>query len=197
MKEFNLEEYLSNGVENIVNGALKASFKNPRQSIFMAQYALASKNARGLRREYEAKGEHIPPFLIASITSRCNLHCAGCYARANQSCHDAGAEHQLSDTQWLRVFNEAKDLGIGFILLAGGEPLVRRDVIKAAGRIKSILFPIFTNGTLIDDTYLGLFAKERNLLPVLSIEGNEDKTDARRGSGVYKQHILILSPNLF
>jgi MoaA/NifB/PqqE/SkfB family radical SAM enzyme len=153
----------------------------------MAQYALSSRNARKLRKEAEERGEHIPPFLIASITSSCNLHCSGCYARANHSCHEDGTELQLTEQQWQRIFDEAKELGIGFILLAGGEPMVRRDVIKAAGRRKSILFPIFTNGTMFDDDYIALFAKDRNLLPVISLEGDEEKTDLRRGKGVYRQ----------
>ena len=63
--------------------------------------------------------------------------------------------------------------------------MLRRDVISAAGSVPEILFPIFTNGTMIDDTYLALFEKHRNLVPVFSIEGHKEKTDSRRGGGVY------------
>lgn len=184
---FNLEKYLSNGVENIVKGALKATLSDPKESIFMAKYALASKHARKLRMEAEQKGEHIPPFLIASITSQCNLHCAGCYARSNHSCQDKVIENQLTDGEWLNIFDEAKNLGVGFILLAGGEPLMRPDIIQAAGKIQEILFPIFTNGTMVGREYIKLFEKYRNLIPILSIEGNEKKTDDRRGTGVYQK----------
>lgn len=65
--------------------------------------------------------------------------------------------------------------------------MIRRDVIEAAGNMPNILFPIFTNGTMIDDTYLALLKTNRNLLPVISIEGKEEKTDVRRGDGVYKK----------
>ena len=41
-------------------------------------------------------------------------------------------------------YNEAEELGISFILLAGGEPLLRKGVIKAAAEKPNILFPIFT-----------------------------------------------------
>ncbi|PXV91576.1 MoaA/NifB/PqqE/SkfB family radical SAM enzyme [Lachnotalea glycerini] len=185
-KEFNLEQYMTKGVENIVKGALKASFSNPRESIFMAKYAIASKKSSELRRKSEKRGEHVPPFLIASITSQCNLHCAGCYARANHACHDEKVISQLSNQEWLSIFHEAKNMGIGFILLAGGEPLIRKDVLDAAATVSEILFPIFTNGTLIQDTYIELFDKNRNLLPVLSIEGKEEETDKRRGNGVFQ-----------
>ena len=32
-QQFKLEEYLTNGVENIVKGAIRATLKNPRQSL--------------------------------------------------------------------------------------------------------------------------------------------------------------------
>lgn len=190
--EFNLENYLSDGVGKIIKGAIKASLSNPKESIFMAKFALASKNARKLRVEAEKNGEHIPPFLIASITSQCNLHCVGCYSRENNACTDKEVQDQLTDIEWLKIFEDAKNIGVGFILLAGGEPLMRADIIKAAGKIREIVFPIFTNGTMIKQEYINLFAKHRNLMPVLSIEGNEIKTNDRRGSGVYQKLIQVM-----
>jgi MoaA/NifB/PqqE/SkfB family radical SAM enzyme len=38
---------------------------------------------------------------------------------------------------------------------------------------------------MIDDNYLDLLDKNRNMVPILSIEGNADQTDGRRGAGVY------------
>lgn len=190
MEGFQLEKYLSNGVENIVKGIVKAAVKNPRASLFMMQYAKESKKARKKRIEAEERGEHIPPFLIASITNQCNLHCKGCYARANHSCFDSGNQQHpgiLQAEEWNRIFEEAAELGIGFVLLAGGEPFLRKDVLEAAGTQKKILFPVFTNGTMLDEDYLKLFSEKRNLLPVLSIEGNQKTTDDRRGTGVYEQ----------
>lgn len=185
-QEFNLEEYLSNGVEWIVKDAIRSTLKNPRQSAFLAKYAIASKKANRIRHRFEMEGEHIPPFLIASITSNCNLHCKGCYARANEACGDKGDNKQLSAEKWDDIFEEATNLGIGFILLAGGEPLLRKEVIKLATLHKSIIFPIFTNGTLINEEYLDLFHQNRNLIPVVSMEGGINFTDNRRGNGIYE-----------
>lgn len=46
----------------------------------MARFALestkATKHRESILRE---EGVHMPPFLICSVTSRCNLHCASCY----------------------------------------------------------------------------------------------------------------------
>lgn len=87
------------------------------------------------------------------------------------------------------MFDEADELGVSFILLAGGEPLLRRDVIEMAGKKSNILFPIFTNGVFIDDTYFELFDGCRNLIPIMSIEGGRESTDARRGEGIYDKLI--------
>ena len=102
MGEFNLESYLSNGVENIVKGVMKASAKNPMASVYMMQAVKENKRARQMRQKAESGGRHIPPFLIASITSQCNLHCKGCYARANHSCCDEedGKEKLLDGKQY-------------------------------------------------------------------------------------------------
>lgn len=186
-REFNIERYLTRGVENIVKTALKAAVFNPKESIFMAKYALASKKAGEKRRLAEENGEHIPPFLIASITSSCNLHCAGCYSRANHACADSAPVDQLSGEEWEKIFAEASDMGIGFILLAGGEPFMRKDVIDMAAQHHDIIFPIFTNGTMVGESYLELFDANRNLVPILSIEGGEETTDNRRGKGVYER----------
>ncbi|MCD7846351.1 MAG: radical SAM protein [Oscillospiraceae bacterium] len=183
---FVLEEYLVSGVENIVQGAVRATLKDPRESIFMARFALASKAASKRRAELESNGEHMPAFLIASITSNCNLHCAGCFAREVNSCSDEKATSQLSADDWKKVFTEAKELGISFIVLVGGEPLIRKDVLQIAANIPDILFPVFTNGTLMNDSYMQLFDKARNLVPVFSIEGERMETDRRRGTGIYQ-----------
>ena len=188
-KEFDLQNYLTEGVERIVTEAIKATLKDPKESAFMLRFAAASRTASKKRRKAEDIGEHIPPFLIASITSSCNLHCAGCYSRCNHATVDSEPVKQLTDDEWQTVFDEAEELGISFILLAGGEPMLRRGVIEAAGKRQNILFPIFTNGTYLDEKYLELFDNCRNLIPIMSIEGDRQRTDERRGKGIYDKLI--------
>ena len=190
MKEnIDIQNYMIKGVERVVSEAVKATLQNPRESAFMLKFAAASRSASKKRRASEDNGEHIPPFLIASITSKCNLHCAGCYSRCNHATVDSEPVRQLTSEEWLKIFDEADGLGISFILLAGGEPMLRRDIIEAAGKKQNILFPIFTNGTFMDEPYYKLFDKCRNLVPIMSIEGNKEITDARRGEGIYDKLI--------
>ncbi len=191
-KDFDIQEYMTEGVEHVVADALRATVKNPRESVYMLKFAAASKKASKKRAAAERSGEHIPPFLITSITSSCNLHCAGCYSRCNEATTDCEPVDQLSKEDWKKIFDEAEELGVSFILLAGGEPLLRWDVIEEAGRKPGILFPVFTNGTFIGDRYMELFDRCRNLVPVISIEGDREKTDSRRGEGVYDKLIGVM-----
>jgi len=187
--KFDLEEYLTDGVEKVVRETLKATFNDPKMSLFMMSFAIACKKASKRRDKEFSRGVHVPPFLIASITSECNLHCGGCYSRANEACLDAEAMSQLTAGEWQDIFIEARYLGVSFILLAGGEPTMRRDVIEMAGNIPEIIFPVFTNGTLLDERYYEMFNEHRNLIPVLSIEGKEENTDERRGTGTFAKLI--------
>lgn len=186
MQEINLGEYLYGGIERILKGAMKATLKNPKETVFLSKYVLSAKKAAKIRKEYEEKEIHIPAFLIASITTKCNLHCAGCYARANHSCTDVTCHGQMTGEEWDKVFAQGKELGVSFILLAGGEPFMRRDVIEQAAKYKDIIFPIFTNGTMFEEEYMKLFDENRNLVPILSIEGKKENTDLRRGDGMYE-----------
>ena len=187
--DFDIQGYLSEGVEVILKDAMMATLKNPKESVYLLKFSKHAKRANRIRQDHNKKGRNIPAFLIASITSSCNLHCTGCYSRANDACSDEDPTDQLSASQWDDIFRQAKEIGVSFIVLAGGEPMMRQDVITKAGKYPEILFPIFTNGTLMNDYYLKLFDDNRNLVPVLSIEGNEDITDSRRGRGVYSQLI--------
>lgn len=180
-----LTEYLNSAIERLVKHALKSSLQNPLESAVILKYMQKQNKTAKNRKIMETEGLHIPPFLIASIASQCNLFCKGCYARSNHACSEHLRNDDLKVDEWDRIFQEASKLGVSFILLAGGEPLLRRDVIEAAASYPEIIFPIFTNGTVLDDNYINLFNKNRNLVPVLSIEGNEVQTDARRGKGVY------------
>lgn len=43
--KFNLQNYLTKGVERVVSEAVKETLKNPRESAFMLKFATASRRA--------------------------------------------------------------------------------------------------------------------------------------------------------
>lgn len=179
----NLVELLNHGINSVVNDAIKVSLKSPSMAKFLLKAASYQKKCEDIRLKWEKEGVHVPPFMMASITNKCNLRCKGCFAHA----HNRKCSYELKADDWEKIFKESRELGISFILLAGGEPLIRKDILTAAGKFPEIIFPVFTNATLIDDDYINLLKKYRNILPILSIEGYEDETDLRRGQGVYKK----------
>ncbi|MFQ8599731.1 MAG: radical SAM/SPASM domain-containing protein [Oscillospiraceae bacterium] len=181
-----LTAYMNRTIASIVSDALRHTLQNPRETAFLLRYRQSAAQAAQKRLAMEQAGQHVPAFLIASIANSCNLFCTGCYARAGGVCCETDGKTVLTGAEWDDIFTQAAALGIGIHLLAGGEPLLRRDVLQKAVRHTDTLFPIFTNGTLIDCEYLQLFDRHRNLLPVLSLEGNAEQTDGRRGAGVYQ-----------
>ena len=183
--DFNLTEYLNRGAEQLVKDIVKATLRNPKEAAFLRRHYKAHMAMEKRRAELEAQGMHIPTFLIGSITNACNLFCKGCYARANGQCGSENVKPLLDAGQWSGIFDQAADLGIPFILLAGGEPMMRPDVLQTAAGHENTIFPIFTNGTLIDETLLKMFDRHRNLVPIVSLEGGEEATDGRRGEGAF------------
>ena len=189
MDNIYLSEYLNKGIKRIVTDVLIHSEGNPNELAFIAEFIISSRKAEKRRAELESQGDHIPAFLISSIADQCNLKCTGCYARENAQCNDISSERQLSSDVWNDIFVQASDLGISFHLLAGGEPLLRKDVILHASKIKNTVFPIFTNGTLLNEEYLDIFDANRNLKLFFSLEGEKELTNSRRGPGTYESVI--------
>ncbi len=180
----NLNLLMNQGIRTILKTAGHFYIKDRQGRAFLSHMAPRIQKSIECRNQYEQDGIHIPTFLIASITSKCNLHCSGCYSRANGACNDRLSRTDLSTEEWLNIFDQASDLGIPFVLLAGGEPFMRPDLIAGAARNKDVIFPVFTNGTMIDNDCLTLLEENRNVIPVFSIEGNDEQTDMRRGDGV-------------
>lgn len=139
--------------------------------------------AQAKKRQAAAReGRTVPGILIASVTRKCNLNCAGCYSKTLRP----GASQELSDERFLELFGEAVDLGVGTLMIAGGEPLTRRRLLNGVARIPGIVVPVFTNGTLMDEGYLDLFSSGR-LMPIFSVEGDAAFTADRRGAGIHER----------
>ena len=161
--------------------AVRVSLKNPSHAYYFLQTLRNQQKASRLRANWAKQGLQVPPVMIFSITNRCNLHCKGCYHQALRDITKA----EMSQEKLHSVIGEARDLGVSFMVLAGGEPLVRQDILKITSDYPDILFLMFTNGLLITDELAGQFKAQKNIIPLISLEGYENNTDERRGSGVY------------
>lgn len=162
--------------------------KMPVRLPFFIRTYRNQQSAAKIRARHSKEGLEVPPILIISITRRCNLNCSGCYSKLLH--RDEGEE--LSPQRMEQILSEAQDLGVSIVLLAGGEPLVRRDILEVAAKFPRIIFPIFSNGLLLDTEYAGYFAKNPHLIPVISLEGGKAETDFRRGEGVYQNFSTVI-----
>jgi MoaA/NifB/PqqE/SkfB family radical SAM enzyme len=183
-----LTSYLNRGIRTIFATVRKKTLPDFRELSFLLQAGYSARRTARKRLVSERNGVHIPAFLIASITDSCNLFCKGCYARANNICgskETANGRVLLTAEQWESVFSQAEKLGISFCLLAGGEPMLRADVLDYAAGHRHMIFPVFTNGTLFTRDKILFFDQRRNMIPVISMEGNEETTDRRRGTGTF------------
>lgn len=133
-------------------------------------------------------GVSVPFALLLDPTSRCNLRCTGCWAGDYRRTDDLDLDLMR------RVLGEAQELGIHFIVVSGGEPLVRRDdLLTLAREFPDLVFHVFTNGTLLDREFAEATANAGNLVFALSLEGEEETTDRRRGKGVYRKVLQAMS----
>ena len=168
------------------SAALRGLFKILAQDLLIEHgdgAAVARFNAR--------YGVNPPALLLISPGKACNLRCVGCYA-------DSGPTAEKLD--WAvfdRLVTEAKTLwGARFFAISGGEPLAYRSegkgVLDMAEKHPDCFFLMYTNGTLIDDKLAARLARLGNLTPAISLEGWRERTDARRGPGVFGQVLVAM-----
>jgi radical SAM protein with 4Fe4S-binding SPASM domain len=99
------------------------------------------------------------PFMGAlELTYRCNQACAHCYC--NLGLHDTRKDDELSTAEIIRILDEIAAAGCLWLLLTGGEVLVRKDFpdIYVHALKAGMLVEVFTNATLIDDATAELFS---------------------------------------
>jgi MoaA/NifB/PqqE/SkfB family radical SAM enzyme len=176
-------QVLETSLSRFVRDALSLALRAPSLAGTMLRFARGQRRAARIRASWETRGTHVPPLMIASITETCNLRCTGCYAMA----HRHGAENELTTARWSGLFREASGLGVSFVLVAGGEPFARWEVIEAAAHTPDALFAVFTNGLLFAPRAIEAIRRSHNVVPIISLEGPQRETDSRRGLGVYRR----------
>ena len=90
-----------------------------------------------------------PMGLIAELTHRCPLQCAYC----SNPLEMVAPREELTTAQWLRVIDEAADIGILQLHLTGGEPMARPDLPKivAHAAARGLYTNLITSGVLLTD----------------------------------------------
>ena len=92
------------------------------------------------------------------LTPRCNLGCRMCYVRMTPE-QMAPIGRERTAEEWLSLAKEAKDAGMIFLLLTGGEPTLREDFIEIYEGLAQmgLSISINTNGTKFNQKLKDVF----------------------------------------
>ena len=148
-------------------------------NLFINASLVGWKKEEELRKKYNC---NIPWAILLDPTSACNLHCTGCWAA------EYGHKLNLTYDEIDDIICQGKELGVYLYIYTGGEPLVRKkDLIRICEKHSDCVFLCFTNSTLIDEEFADEMLRVGNFVPAISLEGFEEATDGRRGTGVYQK----------
>lgn len=85
------------------------------------------------------------------LTPRCNFNCNMCYVHQTETQAAQGGRRELTTAEWLAIAEEARKAGMVFLLLTGGEPLLRPDFPELLHALKNMgfLVSVNSNGSLL------------------------------------------------
>ena len=91
----------------------------------------------------------------------CNLACKMCYVRKTPAEVAASPRPPVGLIQWLSIAEQARDAGMLYLLLTGGEPFLWQDFWPLYERLSTMgfLISINSNGTLLDEARVARLAE--------------------------------------
>lgn len=102
--------------------------------------------------DIQAAKKLIPLYGTFELTARCNFSCKMCYVHlTNEQANAIGKE--LTNEEWLNIAKEAKNMGMLYLTLTGGEVFTRpgfKDLYIELSKM-GFLITILTNGYLITE----------------------------------------------
>jgi radical SAM protein with 4Fe4S-binding SPASM domain len=121
-------------------------------------------------------GMRIPYFGTLELTPDCNVKCVHCYVTHCE--HD---EKIIDYTETCRILDEVAQEGCVWLLLTGGEPLLRKDFsdIYTYAKKKGFILTLFTNGSLVTPAIAGLLHELPPKMVEISIYGATKETHER------------------
>lgn len=108
----------------------------------------------------------------------CNFSCRMCYVRKTQKEVRESPRPILTLSDWRRIAREAREAGLLYLLLTGGEPLLWPDFWTLYDELidMGFLISINTNGSLIDEAAIAHFRRKPPLRINITLYGASDGT---------------------
>ena len=126
----------------------------------------------------KADMEKIPLNGTFELSPVCNFSCRMCYVRKTQkevAMHD---RKMVTLEQWIQIGKEARDEGMLYLLLTGGEPLLWPDFWKLYDALyeMGLLLSVNTNGSLINEEVLEKWKTRPPYRVNITLYGATDET---------------------
>jgi len=152
--------------------------------------------------------KRIPVSGTFELTSRCNFRCKMCYIHMSKDEQEKIGK-ELTTQEWITLGREAVDAGMIYLLLTGGEPLLRPDFLELYTALirMGLLITVNTNASLITPQVVECFRKHRPERVNVTLYGMSDDTygclcgnargfeDALRGIRMLKQAGIMVNLN--
>lgn len=123
-------------------------------------------------------------YLRVAVTNKCNLSCRYCVGKKKNK---TDSQPELSQQQIIKIIRTAKKLGIDTVRITGGEPLLRKDIVKIVSKINrlGIKVGLTTNGTILNLRAKKLFQAGLNQINI-SLDSLNPETYHRLTGGNIK-----------
>ncbi len=110
----------------------------------------------------KAARNRIPISGTFELTSRCNLNCKMCYIHMTPT-EQSVFGSELTTAEWIRLGQAAVKEGMVYLLLTGGEPLLRPDFCHLYTELAKmgLLLSVNTNGTQITPEIVACFQRHK------------------------------------
>lgn len=111
------------------------------------------------------------------LTPLCNMNCKMCYIRmSREEMEKLGGMRTAKE--WLKIAEDAKEAGMLFLLLTGGEPFLYPEFWELYTELKKMGFMISinSNGTLLDDETINRLIADPPYRINITVYGGSDET---------------------
>ena len=144
----------------------------------MIQIPVEPKLTRYLHRK--ASITKTPLSVCFELTPVCNMACRMCYVRMDKKTQESIGPLRTSK-EWLTIAEQARENGLLFILLSGGEPFTHPELPEILSGLhnRGFIVSINSNGTMIDEKTIEWLKMTPPSRINLTLYGDSDETYAR------------------
>lgn len=124
---------------------------------------------------------HIPVSGTFELTPMCNMKCEMCYVRMSREDIEKSGGRFRKKEEWIKLAKDAKEKGMLFLLLTGGEPFLYPEFKELYQELSSMGFvlSINTNATMINEKTVEYLKKNPPFRVNITLYGASNQTYAR------------------